>query len=206
MDAAYRRIAILVLLALASLAPGCTRERPTPEPTPTLSFEGSPPTAIPVPDAQITVEPLAAADASPTQTLEPDVTPTPPVSEDTFQYTVQPGDTLLSLAIKYETEVDTIRELNALQNDDIAVGQPLYVPYVEGMTVEGMPPPTPGPFAYTVQTGDTLNAIALRFGANSIEIIEFNNLLSPDNLTVGSDIIIPNYQPPSALVDAVHRQ
>ncbi len=42
----------------------------------------------------------------------------------------------------------------------------------------------------------------MRFGANPIEIIEFNNLLSPDNLTVGSDIIIPNYQPPSALVDA----
>ena len=47
------------------------------------------------------------------------------------------------------------------------------------MTIEGMPTPTPGPFAYTVQTGDTLNAIALRFGADPIEIIEFNNLLAP---------------------------
>ena len=81
----------------------------------------------------------------------------------------------------------------------IAVGQPLYVPFAEGITAEGMPPPTPGPFAYEVQTGDTLNAIALRFGADPIEIIEFNNLLSPDSLTVGSEIIIPNYQPPDAL-------
>lgn len=202
MNAAYRRIAILVLLALASMLPACTRERPLPEPTATLSFDGAPPTAIPVADAPPAVEQAAEANPAATEPELPDATPTPPSLGQTFQYPVQPGDTLLSIALKFETDVETVRELNALESDIISVGQPLYVPYVEGMTIEGMPPPTPGPYAYTVQSGDTLNAIALRFGADPIEIIEFNNLLSPDSLTVGMEIIIPNYQPPSAAVDA----
>ena len=203
MDAATRKIAVPLLLALTLLVPACTRERPTPEPTPTLSFESAPPTAIPVSDRQPAALAADATEASATETPEPEATPTnAALSEDTFQYTVQPGDTLLSLAIKFETEVETIRELNALENDDIAVGQPLYVPYVEGMTMEGMPPPTPGPYAYTVQEGDTLNAIALRFGADPIEIVEFNNLLTPDSLTVGAQIIIPNYAPPAALAES----
>jgi LysM repeat protein len=105
----------------------------------------------------------------------------------------------LSIAIKFETDVESIMELNALETEDIAVGQPLYLPYVEGMTVEGMPPPTPGPYAYTVQVGDTLGAIALRFNVDPIDIIEHNNLLTPDNLTVGMVIIIPNYQPPGGV-------
>lgn len=196
MDADYRRLAVLVLLALTLLVPACTRERPTPEPTPTPSFDGAPPTAIPVSETQQVLEPAVGGEAAATETPAPEATATVIAQDQTFQYTVQPGDTLSSIAVKYETDVDTLRELNALESDNIAVGQPLYVPYVEGMTMEGMPTPTPGPFAYTVQAGDTLNAIALRFGADPLEIIEYNNLLAPDNLTVGSEIIIPNYQPP----------
>ena len=197
MDAAYRRIA--VLLALTLLLPACTRERPTPEPTATPALSGAPPTAIIIQDSASSdggQEPEVSTLV--TQTPETDATPTEQPNQQTFQYTVKPGDTLLSIAIKYDSDVETIRNLNALETDDIAVGQPLYIPYVEGMTMEGLPTPTPGPFAYTVQVGDTLNAIALRFGANPIAIIEYNNLLTPDNLTVGSEIIIPNYQPPSA--------
>ena len=197
MDAAYRRIA--VLLALTLLLPACTRERPTPEPSATPVLAGAPPTAIVIQGsapAESGQEP--EVDALATETAEPGAAPAVQTDQLTFQYTVQPGDTLLSIAIKYETDVETIRDLNALDSDNIAVGQPLYIPYVEGMTMEGLPTPTPGPFAYTVQTGDTLNAIALRFGADPIAIIEFNNLLAPDNLTVGSEIIIPNYQPTTA--------
>ena len=197
MDAAYRRIA--VLLALTLLLPACTRERPTPEPSATPVLAGAPPTAIVIQGsapAESGQEP--EVDALATETAQPGAAPAVQTDQLTFQYTVQPGDTLLSIAIKYETDVETIRDLNALDSDNIAVGQPLYIPYVEGMTMEGFPTPTPGPFAYTVQTGDTLNAIALRFGADPIAIIEFNNLLAPDNLTVGSEIIIPNYQPTTA--------
>ena len=146
MDVAYRRIA--VLLALTLLLPACTRERPTPEPTATPALAGAPPTAIVIQGSAPAEDgPEAETDALATETVEPDAPPTEQADLLTFQYTVQPGDTLLSIAIKYETEVETIRDLNTLDSDDIAVGQPLYIPYVGGMTMGGLPTPPPGPFA-----------------------------------------------------------
>jgi LysM repeat protein len=51
---------------------------------------------------------------------------------------------------------------------------------------------------YTIQPGDSLSAIAARFGVDTITLIETNNLLDPNNLAVGTTIIIPGYQPPAA--------
>src|SRR5690606_39348181 len=65
------------------------------------------------------------------------------------------------------------------------------------MTAEGAPTPTPEPMYYTIQPGDTLTAIALRFGVDVIRIIEANNLLDSDNLIVGSTILIPGVLQPS---------
>ncbi len=194
MDAAYRRA--VIVLALALLLAACTRERPTPEPTATSALANVPPTPIQIqepaqdaPNAEPEVTSLG------TGTPEPDATPTAVLRPETFQYAVQPGETLSSIAVKFDTDLETLRDLNALDGDNLYVGQPLYVPYVEGMTAEGMPTPTPGPFAYTIQPGDTLNGIALRFGVNPNTIMEFNNILDRNNLTVGMEIIIPNYQP-----------
>jgi LysM repeat protein len=111
---------------------------------------------------------------------------------------VRPGDTLLGLALRFETDVDTIRRLNALDSEVLAVGQPLIIPYIEGMTAEGAPTPTPGPFYYTVAAGDTLSGIAARFNTDFVRIIEANSLLDPNNLVVGSQILIPGYEAPAA--------
>ena len=199
MGAIYRRSVILCLLALTLLIPGCTRERPLPSATNTPSDEFS---AVPT---KIQVTDTPPADDSDLLIDIAKVTGTPEFDEveessappETFQYTVQPGDTLLSIAIKFESDVETIKKLNALRDELLSVGQPLYVPYVEGMTAEGAPTPTPGPYAYIVQPGDTLGDIVLKFGVDQIEIIEYNNLLTPDSLTVGSTIMIPNYSPPT---------
>jgi len=200
-DAAYRKA--VIVLALALLLAACTRERPTPEPTATSALANVPPTPIQIqesaqsaPNAEPEVEPLS------TGTPEAEATPTAVLRPETFQYAVQPGETLSSIAFKFDTDLETLRDLNALEGDNLYVGQPLYVPYVEGMTAEGMPTPTPGPFAYTIQPGDTLNGIALRFGINPNTIMEFNNLLDRNNLTVGMEIIIPNYQPPAEAGEA----
>ncbi len=196
MDAAYRRA--VIVLALALLLAACTRERPTPEPTATSALANVAPTPIQIQEpAQSTPNAEPDVAALSTGTPEAEATPTAVLRPETFQYAVQPGETLSSIALKFDTDLETLRELNALDSDDLYVGQPLYVPYVEGMTAEGMPTPTPGPFAYTIQPGDTLNGIALRFGVNPNTIMEFNNILDRNNLTVGMEIIIPNYQPPA---------
>ncbi len=69
------------------------------------------------------------------------------------------------------------------------------MPYVEGITAEGLPTPLPGPYEYTVQAGDTLGDLAFRFDVSTLAIVEANNLLTPDSLLVGSTLIIPGYTP-----------
>lgn len=187
----------LALALTALLLVACTRERPTPPPTATLSASAAEPATATPPSNEPQVSsttPQAGAAPILTPTLALTVTPTPQ-SGETFQYVVRDGDTLGSIALRFGTDVDTLRELNNLSSDALYVGQPIYVPFVEGMTAEGMPTPTPGPARYTIQPGDTLSAIALRFGVDTIQIIEANNLLDSNNLVVGSTIIIPGAQP-----------
>jgi lysozyme len=192
----------------------CTRERPTPEPTATTAIQQDPPPATAAIQAQVitTTSPVDSGAGSEegivitntpnALTPDPALTPTPPTPE-TFPYVVQPGDTLSIIAERFQTDIETLRRLNNLDNDNLAVGQPIYVPFVEGVTAEGVPTPTPGPFLYTIQIGDTLTGLAVRFGVDPIAIQEANaeTLLDPNNLTIGSTILIPGYQPPAQASD-----
>jgi LysM repeat protein len=192
---------LFILVAALLILVACTRERPTPEPTATTAVQVSAPATPPqaVEAESNTPEAEEGAEAGLAVTNTPSLTVTPsPTSQETFQYVVEAGDTLGSIAEQFGTDVETLRQLNNLRDDSLAVGQPIYVPYVEGMTAEGMPTPTPGPFLYTIQVGDTLSGIGLRFGVDPIAIIEANadGLLDPNNLTIGSTILIPGYQPP----------
>jgi len=67
-------------------------------------------------------------------------------------------------------------------------------------TVAPPPAPTPTPAKpagtvpgqhYVVQEGDTLNAIAEKFGVPIEEIVKANNLTNPDVLSIGQELIIP---------------
>lgn len=62
-------------------------------------------------------------------TIEPterlDVTPTPPLT-----YTVQEGDTLLSIAFQFNVSVDDLRAVNGLEDDIVSIGQRLIIPGV----------------------------------------------------------------------------
>lgn len=190
--------AVVVLSLLTLLLVACTRERPTPEPTATFSVAESADAArTPVPaDVAAVNTPAPDPEAGLAVTATPAATPTPGDGEP-FQYVVRAGDTLGTIALRFGTDIATLRQLNNLPSDDINIGQPIYIPYIEGITAEGAPTPTPGPFTYTIQPGDTLSGIGARFGIDPIRIMEANNLLNPDTLTVGVDILIPGYQAPA---------
>ncbi|MGE5599281.1 MAG: LysM peptidoglycan-binding domain-containing protein, partial [Bacteroidota bacterium] len=70
-------------------------------------------------------------------------------------YTVQPGDTLFSIARRFGTTVEAVKTANGIFTDVIVPGQVLFIPG----PVTGGPPST-----YTVLPGDTLFLIAQRFG------------------------------------------
>jgi LysM repeat protein len=201
------RILSLLLAVLVLVA--CTRERETPTPAPELT-PGAAEGAATVPSQTSVITTTAATSADPvvettgsTPTAEATAaeTPTPEVATETFDYTVQAGETLAGIAGKFDTEVQTLRELNFLLDDNIFAGQVLAVPYVEGMTAEGVPTATPTPFAYVVQAGDTLSSIAFRFGVEPVTLIEVNNILDPNNLTVGTPLLIPGYVGPQGEAD-----
>jgi LysM repeat protein len=191
------------LLTVLLLMAACTRERETPTPSPEPSpqaaaaVQASAAISTPVggsadPVVETTVDtPTAEA------TEEETPTPEPTLAADTFDYTVKPGETLALIAEKFDTEVQTLRELNFLLDDNIFAGQVLSVPYVEGMTAEGAPTPSPTPFSYVVQAGDTLSSIAAQFGVQSTILIEVNNILDPNNLTVGTPLLIPGFTSPA---------
>ena len=107
----------------------------------------------------------------------------PPVSgegEGDATYTVRPGDALENIARRYETTVGELVRLNGLGNPDrIKIGQQLVVP---GQTS--------GRF-HVVGAGDTLESIADAHGVAVADLAAANQLLDPDFLRVGQELLLP---------------
>ncbi len=121
--------------------------------------------------------------------------PSGPVSGGcTSYYTVQAGDTLSGIAWHYGTTVNALMQANGLYNDFIYQGQRLCVP------PGGAALPAPGPATYyTVRPGDTLSAIAMRFGVSQAAIVRANNLADPWFIYVGQRLVIPGLSKPAAV-------
>ena len=96
-------------------------------------------------------------------------------------HTVQVGDTLYSIAKKYNTTVDAIKNLNNLTSNTLSIGQILKIPTSE----ETVPETT-----YTVQAGDTLYSIAKKYNTTVDTIKSLNNLTS-NTLSIGQILKIP---------------
>ena len=98
-----------------------------------------------------------------------------------FMYTVEKGDTLYSIARKYNTTVNDIINLNYLKSNNLSVGQVIRIPETyfkqEEMTM-------PNYISYTVKPGDTLYSIASNNGV-SVNTIISDNVLPNNSLSVG---------------------
>ena len=105
-----------------------------------------------------------------------------------FMYTVKQGDTLYSIARKYNTTANEIIKLNNLKSNNLYIGQVLRIPEMytkeEDMYV-------PEFISYTVQKGDTLYSIAKKYNTSVSNLLSLNNLKSP-NLSIGQNLIIPS--------------
>lgn len=197
-----RNVRYLLGLSLCLLLiGGCTRNRAAPtEATATATPLAAPVQNTAVAEPQVvvgTAVPVPAAVENSQSTPAETSTTTAPTNQQRFQYTVQDGDSISSIAAKFETSVENIQRMNFLIDEKIFVGQVLEIPFRDGMTAEGAPTPTPEPFRYTVEKGDTLGSIAAKFEVNTVAIIEANNLTDPNNVFVGQALLIPGYQPAS---------
>ena len=142
--------------------------------------------------------PIPTATPLPTNTPTPTlvITGTPPADQSgTTSYTVQAGETLGDIALKFETTVAALVALNNLENPSrIYVGQVLQVPgagETSLTTPTATPTATPTPILHIVRFGDTLYAIALSYGVSMYQIAELNGLVNVHDLDIGQVLIIP---------------
>lgn len=121
-----------------------------------------------------------------------------PGATATGYYTVQPGDTLADIAAKLGTSVQALASANNLSDvDTIYVGQVLNVPGGGQPTVPAMPVSSCSS-NYTVQWGDTLSAIAWRYGVSVEALMNANNLYG-GTIYAGQQLCVPGgYMPPAA--------
>jgi LysM repeat protein len=128
-------------------------------------------------------------------------------------YTIQAGDTLFRIALRFRTNVRHLAEINGIVNPAlIFAGQRIQVPSVVQPTAApsgtaaairtsapASATPTPVPTSapgttttYTVVAGDTLFRIAVRFNTTVARLLTLNpNITNPSLIYVGQRITVP---------------
>ncbi|KGM13171.1 lytic transglycosylase [Cellulomonas bogoriensis 69B4 = DSM 16987] len=112
----------------------------------------------------------------------------------TSTHTVTHGDTVSALANRYGTTTRAIVEANNLNSAAlIRVGQRLTIPATGATPARSSAPATPATTtnAHTVTHGDTVSALANRYGTTTRAIVEANNLNSAALIRVGQRLTIP---------------
>ncbi|RMF81799.1 MAG: LysM peptidoglycan-binding domain-containing protein [Chloroflexi bacterium] len=138
---------------------------------------------------------------TPTPTEEPTVTPTeePQQQVEPTTYTVQRGDNLFRIALRFNVSRQALAEANGIVNPSlIFVGQQLVIPGTGTQTTSSPSDSSTNdtttssaPMTYVVARGDTLFRIAARFGTTVSDLVAANNLSNRNLIFVGQRLIIP---------------
>ncbi len=129
---------------------------------------------------------------------------------DYTMHVVKKGDTLWSIARRYNLSVDLILATNNIANSElISIGQKMKIPSRKNTVAEKNivsqavinknnsinnninPPEKAEPIVYTVKAGDNLWNISRKYGVSVEVIIDVNNFRDKDLLSLGQKIEIP---------------
>ena len=128
---------------------------------------------------------LAMAQVTDNVTTKPQVVATSFKSNKDIQtYVVQSGDTVASLAARFNVTSDSIRWSNNLSGNNLVVGAKLLIPPVGYSGI-----------VYTVKAGDTLDSISIKYKADKNALIAANDA-ELSGIHTGEQIIIPGGQQP----------
>lgn len=189
------RIWILIVLVPALLlASACTKQAP-PTLTPAVEAVIQPltatltylslPTVTPTPAPDI-VSAEAVTAAATEATITPENAPAERLSTSTTA-TIQPGDTLLALAMRHNLPMAAIQMANQMgASTDLYAGQTLTLPDAEAWRGA-----SPFWVAYEVLSGDTITGIANQYGLDFVALVAVNELTDADDLSIGQALILP---------------
>lgn len=111
------------------------------------------------------------------------------------EYTVRSGDTPLAIALSHKISLSELYRANNLTDRSLLqIGQVLIIPSVadEGAALETVTASVDSVAqTYTVRTGDTVFAIAIRLGVDWQEMLRVNNLTEQSLLQPGQTLIVP---------------
>lgn len=109
-------------------------------------------------------------------------------NQDTI-YTVQKGDNLSRIALRYGTTVNELVILNKIQNPNlIYLGQQLIVP-ING-NIENTNVHETGHIVYTVKAGDTLSKLAVEYNTSVENIARLNSIKNVNLIYIGEKLRI----------------
>jgi LysM repeat protein len=119
-----------------------------------------------------------------------------PSAPSSGTHIVQRGENLYRISLRYGTTVQEIAAANGLVNTSrIYVGQRLAIP--GGSASPAPAAPSSSGKTYTVKRGDTLSAIALRYGVSTWSLANLNAIANPSLIYVGQVLRIPSGASPS---------
>lgn len=102
------------------------------------------------------------------------------LNEESDYYVVKKGDSLWSIAKKYNMTVDELKSINNLKSNLLSIGQRLKIK--ESNDNQNI---------YIVKKGDTLYKIANMYGTTVDNLKALNNLKN-NNLSIGQNLIVPS--------------
>lgn len=123
-----------------------------------------------------------------TKPVEPSklVEPSKPKTSSETIYIVKKGDTLSGIASRYGTTYQVLASYNGISNPNlIGVGQAIKIPNGTMSHITNTSSRT-----YIVKSGDTLSAIASRYGTTYQKISRDNNISNPNKIYPGQKLII----------------
>lgn len=107
-------------------------------------------------------------------------------------YTVTAGDTLYTIADKYDLPVSLLMKVNYITNPyNLEIGTRLCIPGDESQLTKPEEKPTPSMKVHVVEAGDTLYLIAKKHGVKLDDVMNANPNIDPYNLMIGTELYIP---------------
>lgn len=105
-------------------------------------------------------------------------------------YTVSEGDTLYSIAEKYDLPVSLLMKVNCIENPyNLQIGTRICIPGTEDQLPR---PPQTCTRKHTVVPGDTLYLIAKKHAIKLDALMRANPGMDPYNLMIGTELCIPD--------------